>query len=150
MTDPQLMLDLHRHFNAPRDVVYQAFTDEDQLAVWFGPIGVSALRETVSVDAKVGGHRRLTVVSYNGLRSWSIDSTFSEVIENKLLAGYENLLGIPEFEDVDPFTFSIEFVDEGGGTRIEWCGGPYSPEAEVIAREGILQSFTKLDALLAG
>lgn len=82
MADTKLVIDIHRHFAAPRELVYQAFTDEDQITAWFGPNGVLVLRDTVSVDARVGGDRRLTVVTYNGLMSWSTKTTITEVIEN--------------------------------------------------------------------
>ena len=36
-TTPQLAVT--RIFNAPRALVYQAFTDPDHLAAWWGPIG---------------------------------------------------------------------------------------------------------------
>lgn len=150
MTDTQTVTDLHRHFAARRELVYQAFTDEDQLAAWFGPIGFWVLRDSVSVDTRIGGHRRMTMVTYNGLLSWSIYATFTEVIENQLLVGYEDVTGIPAFKGIDRFPFNYEFIDEGGGTRLELRQGPYSIEMEALAREGWLQSFTKLDALLAG
>jgi uncharacterized protein YndB with AHSA1/START domain len=150
MADTQLVIDIHRHFAAPRERVYRAFTDEDQIAVWFAPTGVLVLRDTVSVDATVGGHRRLTMVTYDGMTSWSINTTFTEVIENQRLVGYENTTGPPNFDAHGPTAFSMEFIDEEGGTRIELRAGPLSTEMEVISREFWLQSFTKLDALLAG
>jgi uncharacterized protein YndB with AHSA1/START domain len=150
MTEAGLEIDLHRHFAAPREVVFKAFTDEGQLATWFGPIGFWVQPDTVSVDATVGGHRHLTLATYNGLISSSVDSTFTQVIENQRLVGYEHVAGIPDFEGVDRFSFSYEFFDEDGGTRLELRQGPYSTAMEAVAREAWLQSFTKLDTLLAG
>jgi uncharacterized protein YndB with AHSA1/START domain len=150
MTDAPWELDLHRHFDARRERVYQAFIDEGQIAEWFSPIGVLVLPDAVSMDVRPGGHRRLTMITYNGFMSWSTNATFTEVIENQRLVGYETVTGFPGFEGVDHFTFSLEFVDEDGGTRLELRQGPYSNEAEVIAREAWMQAFTKLDALLAG
>lgn len=150
MTDAQLATDLHRHFAAPRELVYKAFTDKDQIAAWFGPFGGQVVPDTVSIDAKVGGHRRLTMVTYSGAMSWSVDTTFTEVIENQRLVGYETVTGFPAFSDVDRFTLSLEFIDEDSGTRLELREGPYSIEMEAVVREFWLQSFTKLDALLAG
>lgn len=145
----RLELDLHRHFAAPREAVYQAFVDEDQFAAWFGPAGCSVPRESVSVDARVGGHRRFTMVTQNGSLSLSVDMTLSEVIENRLLAGHEEMTGFPGADGMIGFTLRLGFVDEGDGTRLELLEGPYSIEMEATAREGWLQSFAKLDALLA-
>jgi uncharacterized protein YndB with AHSA1/START domain len=149
MTDTQIATDLHRHFAASRELVYKAFTDKDQIAAWFAPLGCLVVPDTVAIDAKVGGHRRLTIVTYSGATSWSVDTIFTEVIENQRLVGDETVAGFPAFEDVDRITLSLEFIDEAGGTRLELHEGPYSIETEATVREFWLQSFTKLDALLA-
>ena len=47
-------VDLTRLFNAPTELVYKAFTDPDQLARWYGPVGFSAPRDFVDIDARVG------------------------------------------------------------------------------------------------
>ena len=52
MTD----LVITRIFDAPRPMVYRAFVDPDQLAAWFGPVGWSVPRDSVSVETKPGGH----------------------------------------------------------------------------------------------
>jgi uncharacterized protein YndB with AHSA1/START domain len=39
--DASVDVELTRVFNAPRDLVYRAFTDPDQLARWYGPVGFS-------------------------------------------------------------------------------------------------------------
>ncbi len=80
-----------------------------------------------------------------------VTSTFTEVIENELLVGRENVEGIPGFEGVVEMYLRLEFHDEDDGkTRLELRQGPYSAEMEGNAREGWGSSFTKLDALLAG
>lgn len=150
MADEQLATDLHRHFAAPRELVYQAFTDKHHIAAWFGPLGGQVLPDTISIDARVGGHRRLTLATYSGALSWSVETTFTEVVENERLVGDEMLIGFPALEDVDRFTLSLEFIDEDGGTRLELREGPYSAKMDAAVREFWLQSFTKLDALLAG
>lgn len=149
MTAEQLELVISRHFDAPRELVYRAFVDEDQLAAWFGPIGFSVPRDTVSIDPRTGGHQRFTMVADDGSMTSPVNATFSEVIENQLLVGYEDVSGIPGFEGTERFTLSLEFFDEDGGTRLELRQGPYSTEMEGNAREGWMQSFTKLDTFLA-
>ncbi|MDT7782090.1 MAG: hypothetical protein QOF58_509 [Pseudonocardiales bacterium] len=148
MSDVQVMIDIHWHLAAPREAVYRAFIDEEQVAVWFGPHGGWVMPGTVSIDARPGGHRRLTMVTYSGAMTWSIETTFSEVIENQRLAGHEKIIGIPGFEGVDHLTVGLDFFDEAGGTRIELRSGPCPPEMEAPSREFWLQSFSKLDAFL--
>ena len=44
-----------RVFDAPRELVYRAFTDPDQLAQWFGPVGYSVPRiPSTSTPERVG------------------------------------------------------------------------------------------------
>jgi uncharacterized protein YndB with AHSA1/START domain len=151
MTDATQELVMSRVFDAPRELVYKAFTDEDQLAQWFGPVGWSVPRDTVSVDLRVGGHQRFTMVNDEDPTMASpVSSTFTEVIENELLVGRESVEGIPGFEGVAEMYVRLEFHDAGDGkTRLELRQGPYSIEMEGNAREGWGSSFTKLDALLA-
>ena len=141
-----------RVFDAPRELVYRAFIDPDQLAQWFGPVGFSVPRDTVSVDARAGGHQRFTMVSDADPSFTSpVDATFTEVVENELLVGHESVEGIPGIPDGAAFSIRLEFHDEGGNkTRLVLRQGPYTPEMEGNAREGWNSSFTKLDALLAG
>jgi len=87
-----------RVFDAPRELVYRAFTDPDQLAAWFGPVGWSVPRDTVDVDARTGGHQRFTMVSDDDpTMSSPVHATFTEVIENELLVGEEDTSAIPGF-----------------------------------------------------
>jgi uncharacterized protein YndB with AHSA1/START domain len=146
MTD----LVITRIFDAPRPMVYRAFVDPDQLAAWFGPVGWSVPRDSVSVEAKPGGHQRFTMVNdADPTQSSPVDATFTEVIENELLVGEEDLSGMEAF-DGDTMRMRIEFSDEPDGkTRVVLTQGPYSDEWRSAANEGWNSSFTKLDALLA-
>ena len=59
MTTPEFTIT--RTFNAPRELVWKAWTDKFELAHWFHPMGVTA--ESVSVDLRVGGRYRYTMVN---------------------------------------------------------------------------------------
>jgi uncharacterized protein YndB with AHSA1/START domain len=147
-----------RDFDAPRELVYRAFVDPDQLAAWFGPVGYSVPRDSVSVEQKTGGHYRFTMVSDSDPSQTSpVNATFSEVIENELLVGSEEWAGAPGLAEGETMkmTMRLEFhdlADEGqsGRTRLVLRQGPYDPELENMARAGWNSSFTKLDGLLAG
>jgi uncharacterized protein YndB with AHSA1/START domain len=141
-----------RVFDAPRELVYRAFTDPDQLSQWFGPVGYSVPRDTVDIDVRVGGHQRLTMVNDSDptMRS-SVDARFIEVVENELIVGVEDWEGVQGIQDAGSMQARIEFHDEGGGkTRLVLRQGPFSEQMEGMAREGWNSSFAKLDALLAG
>jgi uncharacterized protein YndB with AHSA1/START domain len=143
-------LAISRVFNAPRELVYQAFTDPDQLAQWFGPVGFSVPRESVEIDPRPGGVERFVMVSdADPTMTSPVDAKFTEVIKNELLVGVEDgSAGGPQ--TAGPMSLRLEFHDEPGGqTRVELRQGPFPGDVVNMAREGWLSSFTKLDKLLA-
>lgn len=139
-----------RLFDAPRELVYRAFTDPDQLAAWFGPVGYSVPRDSVDIDVRVGGHQRFTMVGDADPSQQSpVSAAFTEVIENELLVGSEEWDGVPGLQPGGTMNMRIEFHDADGKTRLVIRQGPYTPQMEAMAREGWTSSFGKLDALLA-
>ncbi|SCE88489.1 Uncharacterized conserved protein YndB, AHSA1/START domain [Micromonospora viridifaciens] len=140
-----------RVFDAPRELVWRAFTDPEQFAQWFGPVGWSVPRDTVDMDVRVGGHQRFVMVNDEDPSMTSpADGIFSEVVEHELLVGYEEAHGVPGLPDGTRFTLRLEFHEEPGGkTRLELRQGPFDPNVRSGAEEGWGSSFTKLDALLA-
>ena len=141
---------IERVFDAPRELVYRAFIDPDQISQWFGPVGWSVPRDTVEIDARVGGDQKFTMVNDDDPSQASpVNAKFVEVIENELLVGAETW-NDPELGEVE-MTGRFEFHDEGDGrTRLVITQGPYGEETVEMAREGWESSFTKLDTLLAG
>jgi uncharacterized protein YndB with AHSA1/START domain len=151
MTEPATKnITISRVFDAPRELVYQAFTDPDQLAQWFGPVGFSVPRDTIDIDARVGGYQRFAMVSDDdpSFRN-PIDATLTEVIENELLVGEQEVEGIPGTQGVLKFTLRLEFHELAGGkTRLELTQGPFPQQLGDDTVKGWESSFTKLDALL--
>ncbi|WP_250035370.1 SRPBCC family protein [Paractinoplanes maris] len=139
MTD----LRITRVFDAPRHLVYRAFTDPDQLAAWFGPPGWSVPRDTIELDPRPGGAERFTMVNDDDPTMMSpVNAIFVDVIENELIVGEEQYEGVT-------MRMRLEFHDEPGGrTRLELTQGPYTPEFLDGATEGWGGSFKKLDVLL--
>src|SRR5260370_13427693 len=105
-----------RLFEAPRELVYRAFVDPDQLCQWFGPAGFSVPCETVQIDARPGGFQRFVMISDEDptLRS-TVDATFSQVIENELLVGHQDVQGPPGGAGAARFTLWLELHDQAGG-----------------------------------
>ncbi|MGB6771951.1 MAG: SRPBCC domain-containing protein [Candidatus Dormiibacterota bacterium] len=149
MPDDNYEVFLSRHFDAPPEMVYQAFTDPDQLAQWFAPLVFHVPRATVDIDARAGGHWRITMVN-NDNPEWRapIKATFSEVVENRRLVGYEIADGFPGVADGTKMTLTIEFIPEGEGTRLELRQGPFPEQVRDMSATGWGQSLHKLAALL--
>ena len=148
-TTPQLALT--RIFDAARAFVYEAFTDPDQLAAWWGPIGNSLPRDEIEFDVRSGGHQRWTEVFAADPRI-RVDVHFdlAQVVDGELLDGTMHVSGrLPE--GLEPFEtrVRIEFHDEGARrTRLEvrqWLPEHLTSPSE----QGWLEAFTKLDATLA-
>lgn len=57
---------LSRVIDAPRGIVYAAWTDPDQIQAWFGPEGFAI--ETKEIDLRPGGVWRFDMVAPDGTR----------------------------------------------------------------------------------
>jgi len=139
-----------RVFEAPPELVYRMFVDPDQLCQWFGPEGISVPCESVEIDARPGGYQRFVMVSDDdpSIRS-AVNATFSEVVENRLLVGHEDV-DVPGSPSSQRLHLRLEFHDEPAGrTLVELRQGPFPEELAGQARTGWESSFTKLDELLA-
>jgi uncharacterized protein YndB with AHSA1/START domain len=108
--------------------VYRAFTDPDQHARWYGPVGFWVPRDTVEVDARVDGYLRLVMVSETDpdMRS-AVNLRFSEVVENELLVGTEEWEGIPGQRGTCSSRRRLEFHDQHGRTRLALREVPTRP-----------------------
>jgi uncharacterized protein YndB with AHSA1/START domain len=147
---PPYDIELTRVFNAPRERVYQAFTDSDAFAQWYGPIGFPARRDTVELDARAGGTQRFVMVSEAdpSMRT-GFNGMFTEVVANQLLASSGSWDGIPGQEDPWPSHLRVEFHDADGKTRLVLREGPHPAGTADMGRQAWEVMFAKLDTLLA-
>lgn len=143
---------INRVFDAPRELVYRAFIDPDQLSQWFGPVHFSVPRDTIEIDPRPGGVQRFVMICDDDPEFTSaVDARFTEVIENELLVGTQEVQEVPGYPGpTEQMILRLEFHDEGGKTRLVLRQGPLTAEIVGRAREGWESSFTKLDDLLAG
>lgn len=151
MSGGPVRLTISRVFDAPPSLVYEAFTDPDHLAVWWGPDDSSISRDEVDVDLRPGGHLRwiTTSASDPGVRV-QVCIDLSDVIPEELLAGAMHIGGrLPLDFDAHRTTFRFEFHQEPEGrTRLElrqWL----SADLESPTTAGWLEALRKLDTLLA-
>jgi uncharacterized protein YndB with AHSA1/START domain len=71
---------IRRVFDAPREQVWSAWTDPEQLARWWGPAGWSTDPSTITLEVRPGGGFRLTSVNDDG-REMPMEAVFREVVE---------------------------------------------------------------------
>jgi uncharacterized protein YndB with AHSA1/START domain len=151
MTTTAPQLTLTRIFDAPRALVYQAFTDPDHFAAWWGPIGNSLPRDGLEFDVRSGGHVQWREVFPAQPEIWTrgrIDLT--DVVDGELLDGVMRITGhLPGGFEPFETRMRVEFHDEADGrTRVEvsqWLREDYIAPTT----NGWGEAFSKLDATLA-
>ena len=143
-------------FEVPRQAVFEAWTDPDQIARWWGPHGFDAPREKIEVELRIGGPFEIVMVvaSAEIAAGMGVEvgaefpdrSRIVELVEPELLV----LAAPPQPElglSVETKT-RIEFAEEGNGTRVTLIGGPYTAAMAPNAEAGWTGSLEKLAKLL--
>jgi uncharacterized protein YndB with AHSA1/START domain len=102
-----------RTLDAPRELVWEAWTDPKQVAQWWGPVGFTATVHEMEV--KPGGIWRLTMHGPDGA-NYPNESVFTEVVkpERIVFALQGGKEGAPESRKEMIWTFE----DQGGMTRV--------------------------------
>ncbi|MGZ5895544.1 MAG: SRPBCC family protein [Xanthobacteraceae bacterium] len=143
-TDPRSIIGT-RVFEAPRDLVFSAWTDPKHLAQWWGPNGFTTT--THSFEFRPGGSWRFVMHGPDG-RDYQNRITFDEIVPPERIL-YRHGGG----DDVEPvqFTQAVTFEDLGNGqTRLTWHGKfPSAEERTRVIREygadkGLVQTMARL------
>lgn len=100
-----------RVFDAPRELVWEAWTDPKHLARWYGPNGFTVT--THEMDVRPGGVWRLTMHGPDGTDYPNL-TRYVEVVRPERLV-YEH--GSAE-RDEDRFDVTVTFSDEGKGRTL--------------------------------
>ena len=136
-----------RVFDAPRDLVFQAWTDPDHVAAWFGPDGFDTPRDTVTIDLRVGGRYELTMVKRDSGAEFPLGYEIVELVAPELIVLRSDPM--PEAGMHDPTVVRVELHDHGDKTRMTLTDGPYRAGA-VHAEVGYIAALEKLAARLVG
>jgi uncharacterized protein YndB with AHSA1/START domain len=138
---------LSRVFDAPRALVWKAYTDAERLAHWWGPRGFTT--RTAHMDVKPGGDWRFVMIGPDG-HEYENRIVYLEVAAPERLR-YKHVGG----KDTEPVDFEVlvTFEPDGGSverTRVTMRSIFTSPEAlEFVVRtygaiEGGKQTFARL------
>lgn len=95
-----------RVFDAPRELVWRAFTELERLTRWWGKRGWTAPLSTITVDPRPGGVFRLTSVNDADGREMPTDAVFREVVEPERLVIAEAARDGSEDRPVTVVTFT--------------------------------------------
>ena len=143
-TDQQVLIT--RIFEAPRDAVFRAWTDPDEVAAWYGPEQMEAPRDRVNIDLRVGGRWELTMVPRGGGGGeFPVGYEILELVEPELIVLRSDPM--PEAGMHEPVVVRVEFHDHGEKTRMTLSDGPY-PAGAGHAEAGYNAALDKLAAHL--
>jgi uncharacterized protein YndB with AHSA1/START domain len=154
---------ISREFDAPRDLVFKAWTEPERLAQWWGPKGFEVIE--AKLDLRPGG------VFHYGMRSPNGDVMWGKFVYHEVVPP-ERLVFINSFSDESggltrhPMapTWPLEMMntltlsERDGKTTLTLRGGPHNATAEERAaykaghanmQQGFGGTFDQLDAYLA-
>jgi uncharacterized protein YndB with AHSA1/START domain len=146
-TNANRELTLTRTFDAPRQLVWDAYTVPEQLARWWGPSIMHTPLETITVDLRPGGAFNLTMVSNVDGTRYPSEMFFREVEPIERLAyGWDAQgTGIAAGE------VTITLTEEDGRTHlVQHFVGAISDEMFPLMEQGSNEQLDKLAALLEG
>jgi len=139
-------LEMSRFFGYPRELVFAAWTDAEQLGAWWGCDDSESVR--AEIDLKVGGVARYVMQMKDGSEIIT-EGVYTEIVApERLVTRSEMGAGTPyEFKS----TSTVEFQEEDGGTLVKLTivGLPPMPGACDIVSSGFNASFDKLERFLA-
>jgi len=145
-----------RVFDAPRELVYRAWTDVKQFARWFPPDGFSADCE---LDVRPGGVIRVDMKGEDPAlgpdfagKVFPGKGVYKEVVPNERLA---LTFDAPGPDGPMTLLMTVLFEAEGRKTKLTIhqtadTVGAYNDLVKIGAAEGLRQSLDKLTLLLAG
>lgn len=137
-----------RLFEAPRELVWKAWTDPKHLVHWWGPKGFTNTFQ--EIDVRPGGVWRFVMHGPDG-RDYQNKIVFAEIVKPERLA-YSH--GGDEGEPVQ-FRVTVTFAEEGGKTRLTMRSVfPSAEERDRVVKEhgaleGANQTMDRLAEQLA-
>lgn len=141
---------LARVIDAPRERVFNAWTDPVQLTAWFGPAGFTI--ETRTIDVRAGGSWRFDMVAPNGVR-YDNRMTFLRIDRPRAI---EVDHGSDKDDDPGRFRMLVTFDEQSDGKTVLTLRQMHPTRAQRDASVGFGaveyggQTLDKLAAHIAG
>jgi uncharacterized protein YndB with AHSA1/START domain len=131
-----------RIFDAPRALVFKAWTEPDRAARWWGPQGFVTVY--CNMDVRPGGAFRVCMRSPEGTEHWK-QGVYREVVEPERLVftfAWEDPEGKPRHETV----VTVAFAEHGTKTKLTLHHGVFET---VMARDAHQSGWTSTLECLA-
>jgi uncharacterized protein YndB with AHSA1/START domain len=135
-----------RAFDAPREVVWRAWAEPEQLAQWFGPRGISTPLDKIRMDLRPGGQASLVMVDDASGVEYLNTGTYLEIVPPERLVWKDD-----GFSDgTGPGTVTVTLRDLGGKTELTvHVVADFTETMRAQAEVGWGSSFDKLAELLS-
>jgi len=136
-------LTLKRHLNATPEHVYDAWTDAEKIAQWFGPGGIEVVN--AEADARIGGAFRILMKSPNG-EDHDVSGIYREVVPNETLSFTWAWRSTPERESF----VTISIKPDGDGSLLTLTHEQFFDEvARDHHKQGWVGCLDKLERFVA-
>ena len=147
-TDTQILIT--REFDAPRHLVYRAWTTPELVRRWWS--GQRGRVTHVEIDLRVGGRWRYVMEANEGFEV-ALHGEFREIVPNERLVNTEVFEGVPNAEEAAALN-TIAFTESGGRTMLTILVEHHTREIRdmVLAtgmEGGMQEAFDLLEAVAA-
>lgn len=132
-----------KHFDAPRELVFETFTKPEHLKAWWMPKGCTMFFCTV--DFKVDGEWRYGVtIDDAGSEHW-VKAVYEEIVDNERIVFSDNFTDKDGniIETMPGKRLVVSFEDDGDGTRLTVDAELATPELkEQLTKMGFVAGMT--------
>jgi uncharacterized protein YndB with AHSA1/START domain len=152
-----------RAFDAPRDLVWKAFTEPERMAAWWGPPGSTVGR--YAMDLRPGGRYHFSLVMPGGGEMWGLFvyqevSPHDRIVYHHSFSDADGNIAASPFGGAWPARIhsTLEFVEKGSATEVtlRWIPLDASEEEQSVftamigdMTNGWGGTLDRLDAYLA-
>jgi uncharacterized protein YndB with AHSA1/START domain len=123
---------ISRRFDAPRQLVWRAWTQAERAALWWGPQGHTTI--ACAMDVRPGGAWRRDMRAADGSR-YCKHGIYREVVEpERLVFTYvtEDATGVPDQETL----VTVTFAERGGKTELTLRHALFETVAARVSHQG--------------
>lgn len=144
---------VERVFDAPRELVWKAWTEPERLAHWWGPRGWATT--TYEMDVKPGGVWFYCMRGPEGMESWC-KTHYQEIVEPERLV-YLDTFSDPQgnlAEGMPHILITTEFTEHSGKTKVTSYTKLASVEdldtlLKMGVKKGLIETWDRLAEYLA-
>ncbi|HMG12762.1 MAG TPA: SRPBCC domain-containing protein [Gemmatimonadaceae bacterium] len=133
---------IKRTFDAPRDLVWQAWSDAEQAKQWWGPEGFTA--PIVELDERPGGKWRALMRSPDGKDMWQ-HGVYREIVPPE----FTSYTFVWDEQPDHEMLVTVRFAERGDKTEMTFKQGIFnSAEERDSHKEGWNETFDRFAAYL--